>query len=61
MSGKPTHGDLVWMPNSGPNQVKIANRTWVELGREKKRMEQEFPKYYGNKKLGKLKLRYRQL
>ena len=55
----PTHGNLVWIPNIGPEQVKIENKAWIELGREKKRMEFEFPKFYGNKKLGKLKLRYK--
>ena len=56
---KPTHGNLVWMLNSGKEEIKIFNKTWIELGREKKRMIASFPKYYGNSKLGKLKLRYK--
>ena len=58
---KITHGNLVWMPQSGPNKIVMENKTWVDLGREKSRLEAAFPKYYGNKKLGKLKSRYKEI
>lgn len=58
MSNKPTHGNLVWMPKNGDDKIVMERRTWIDLGREKTRLEAAFPKYYGNKKLGKLKARY---
>ena len=54
----PQRGNLVWIPVNGEEVVKISNKFWIELGREKKRMEKSFPRFYGNKKLGHLKLKY---
>ena len=54
----PERGNLVWIPIIGKEVIKIFNKTWIELGREKKRMEKSFPKFYGNKKLGRLKMKY---
>tara|TARA_R110002126_G_C10468275_1_gene500852 strand:+ start:1997 stop:2191 length:195 start_codon:yes stop_codon:yes gene_type:complete len=59
MKNKPTHGNLVWILESGGEKVVMENRTWQDLGREKTRLEASFPKYYGNKKLGKLKSKYK--
>lgn len=56
-----THGDLWWMPKSGKDKIVMENKTWQILGMEKTRLEREFPKYYGNKRLGKLKSRYREI
>jgi len=58
---KPTHGNLVWMPVNGPQEVKMENQTWALLAEEKKRLELGFPKFYGDKTKGILKSRYRQL
>lgn len=59
MNNKPKYGNLVWMPKNGPDKIVMENRTWIDLGREKTRLEREFPNFYGNKKLGRLKSRYR--
>ena len=57
-TNKPKYGNLVWMPKDGNNKIVMEKRTWMDLGREKTRLENEFPAYYGNEKLGKLKSRY---
>lgn len=55
---RPTHGNLVFIRANGKEEIVIHNKIWIELGREKKKMEMNFPRLYGNKKLGRLKSKY---
>jgi len=58
---RPTHGNLVWIPKVGGQKIVMENQTWQILAQEKKRLEQHFPQYYGDKTKGILKSRYRQI
>lgn len=53
-----TRGNLVFIRTSGKEEIVVHNKTWIELGREKRRLELNFPGLYGNKKIGRLKLKY---